>query len=52
MTRQEMADYLGLTIEAVCRSLTKFKLVGSSASSMLGPSSFSNPAGPASDCRV
>jgi CRP/FNR family nitrogen fixation transcriptional regulator len=29
MTRQDIADYLGLTIETVCRMLTKLKTCGS-----------------------
>ena len=28
MTRQDIADYLGLTIETVCRMLTKLKKSG------------------------
>ncbi|MEJ1968985.1 MAG: helix-turn-helix domain-containing protein [Rhizomicrobium sp.] len=28
MTRQDIADYLGLTIETVCRMLTKLKQSG------------------------
>ena len=28
MTRLEMADYLGLTVETVCRTITKLKLAG------------------------
>jgi CRP-like cAMP-binding protein len=28
MTRQDIADYLGLTIETVCRTLTKLKQRG------------------------